>query len=121
MRVVKKFDFKPRQKEDGSLSYWDLFFDGYYKGTFFIYQLKPNLKEALEELNLDYLIETKETQNYYLFIWNPKRWLWKNLEENIEEINSTGRCKERWSCGNTKSIRRNDRIFLMRVLKSPKG
>ena len=118
---MKKYDFQPRLREDGSLSYWDLFLEGDYEGTFFIYKLKPNLKAAPEELNLVNTQRVKEFQNTYLFIWNPKRWPWKNLEENIEEINSTGSCKERWSCGNSKSIQINDRIFLMRVGVEPKG
>jgi translation elongation factor EF-1beta len=33
----------------------------------------------------------------------------------------TGRCSQRWSCGNTKSIQTGDRIFLLKVGTEPKG
>ena len=59
--------------------------------------------------------------NTYLFLWNPKKWSWKTLEQDIEQIDLTGRCSERWSCGNTKSIQSGDRIFLLKVGTEPKG
>jgi 5-methylcytosine-specific restriction protein A len=57
----------------------------------------------------------------YLFVWNPKRWTWETLEQDIEKVNLTGKCFQRWSCGNTKSIQRGDRIFLVKVGTEPKG
>jgi 5-methylcytosine-specific restriction protein A len=79
------------------------------------WEMEENLQVALREIN------PTSTYNTYLFVWNPRRWKWENLEENIEQVNSTGRCPEDWSCGNTKSIRPNDRIFLVRVGEEPKG
>jgi 5-methylcytosine-specific restriction enzyme A len=29
--------------------------------------------------------------NCYLFVWNPKRWSWDNIEESIEQVNLTGK------------------------------
>lgn len=59
--------------------------------------------------------------NTYLFVWNPKRWTWDTLEEDIEEVNETGNCPESWSCGVNKSISKGDRSFLIRVGAEPKG
>jgi 5-methylcytosine-specific restriction protein A len=36
-------------------------------------------------------------------------------------VDLTGRCSQRWSCGNTKSIQPGDRIFLLKVGTEPKG
>jgi 5-methylcytosine-specific restriction protein A len=59
--------------------------------------------------------------NTYLFVWNPKRWTWDTLEDDIEEVNETGNCPESWSCGVNKSISKDDRAFLIRVGAEPKG
>ncbi len=48
-RMEKYYGIIPRIREDSSKSYWDFFFTGYYKGTYFIFQFKPELKQALEE------------------------------------------------------------------------
>jgi len=73
-RILKKYDIKQREREDGTKALWDFFFSGYYKGTFFIYQLKPELKEALEECGLTENIKPISLQNAYLFVWNPNKW-----------------------------------------------
>jgi len=57
----------------------------------------------------------------FLFAWNPKKWTWTTLEQDIEQVDLTGRCSRRWSCGNTKSIQPGDRIFLLKVGPEPKG
>ena len=59
--------------------------------------------------------------NTFLFVWNPKRWTWNNIEDDVERVDKTGKIKERWSCGNTKSIQVGDRIFLIKVGTEPKG
>ena len=59
--------------------------------------------------------------NTYLFVWNPKRWTWDTLENDIERVDKTGKTKERWSCGNTKSIQIGDRVFLAKLGTEPKG
>ena len=59
--------------------------------------------------------------NTYLFVWNPKRWTWDTLEDDIEQVDKTGKTRERWSCGNTKSIQIGDRIFLVKLGTEPKG
>lgn len=59
--------------------------------------------------------------NTYLFVWNPNRWTWDTLEEDVEEVNATGNCPESWSCGVNKSIKKGDRAFLIRIGSEPKG
>lgn len=59
--------------------------------------------------------------NTFLFLWNPKKWTWTTLEQDIEHVDSTGRCSQRWSCRNTKSIQAGDRIFLLKVGTERKG
>src|SRR5258708_36669794 len=57
----------------------------------------------------------------YLLLWNPNKWDWNTLESDIEQVDLTGRCSQRWSCGVTKSIESGDRVFLLRVGKEPSG
>ena len=59
--------------------------------------------------------------NTYLFLWNPKKWSWTTLEQDIQQVELTGRCYQRWSCGNTKSIQAGDRVFLLKVGAELKG
>jgi 5-methylcytosine-specific restriction enzyme A len=127
-RILKKYDIQQREREDGSKAFWDFFFSGYHKGTFFIYQLKPELKNALEECKLTENIKPISLQNAYLFIWNPNKWSqWIDpnnepyIERNIEELKNTGKVTLRWSCRSHKSIRPGDRAFLAKVGSSPRG
>lgn len=57
----------------------------------------------------------------FIFIWKPKRYHWEHLEEDIKELQESGKVNERWSCGNTKSIEQGDRIYLIKVGTKPKG
>jgi 5-methylcytosine-specific restriction enzyme A len=57
----------------------------------------------------------------YLFTWNPARWNWEYLQENIAEVKENGYCKESWSCGVTKKIRSGDRAFLIKLGKGKRG
>jgi 5-methylcytosine-specific restriction protein A len=79
------------------------------------WQMNPNLVEALRQTN------SISKNNTYLFVWNPKRWTWETLEQDIEQVDLTGKCSQRWSCGNTKSIQPGDRIFLVKLGVEPKG
>ncbi len=57
----------------------------------------------------------------YLFVWNPKKWAWQDIENDIEQVNRYGKCKVRWSCGVNRSIKPNDRFFLVKLGTEPKG
>lgn len=58
----------------------------------------------------------------YLLTWNPDRWQWDDIENDIALINQKGFCDGRWSSGVTKKIQPNDRIFLMKLgSQKPRG
>lgn len=57
----------------------------------------------------------------YLLTWNPDKWHWDNIEYEIDELEKLGVFKGRWSCGNSKSIKIGDRLFLIRLGQEPKG
>tara|TARA_B110000114_G_scaffold184604_1_gene228750 strand:+ start:102 stop:911 length:810 start_codon:yes stop_codon:yes gene_type:complete len=59
--------------------------------------------------------------NTFLFAWNPNRWDWEDLQESIEHLEKVGYVERRWSCGNSKSIRKGDRVFLIRLGNEPRG
>lgn len=49
-RLVRKYPFELSVRTNGTKRKWDLFFDGETKNKFFIWQLKKELKIALEQL-----------------------------------------------------------------------
>lgn len=57
----------------------------------------------------------------YLFTWNPVRWPWPDFQNAISSVNNDEEYEIDWSCGVTKRIGVNDRFFLMRLGKEPKG
>jgi 5-methylcytosine-specific restriction protein A len=59
--------------------------------------------------------------NTYLLTWNPQKWQWKELSRRIAEIRRKGFCLTDWSCGNNRSIKRGDRLFLLRQGEEPRG
>ena len=120
-RVLKKFNITQRIREDGSISYWDIFFTGYQKGNFFIYQIKKELEEALIETKKFQNNNISSMQNSYLFVWNPKNWSWSNLEEDISQLKINGKVITSWSCISHKSIRIGDRVFIIVLGQEPKG
>ncbi len=59
--------------------------------------------------------------NAYLFAWNPTKWKWTDLKDSVEQLEKIGYLERRWSCGNSKNIKKGDRVFLIRVAENPKG
>lgn len=61
----------------------------------------------------------------WLFTWNPSSWAWDDRYngyiEMKSQISQTGRSYRTWSCGNNKSIKKGDRVFLIRLGVEPKG
>ena len=51
----------------------------------------------------------------YLLGWNPKKWVWGDLEQELETIRRQGKVADRWSCGKTKAIEPHSRFFLIRL------
>jgi 5-methylcytosine-specific restriction protein A len=66
-------------------------------------------------------IVAESQMDTYLFTWNPNKWDWVDLAESIEHLETVGYVERRWSCGNSKSIKKGDRVFLIRLGKEPKG
>ena len=57
----------------------------------------------------------------YLFTWNPRKWDWKNLDQQVKICNRAGHVLEGWSCGLRKNIQPGDRAFMLCQGKGPRG
>lgn len=57
----------------------------------------------------------------YLITWNPKRFEWDTIEEDIMKLEDDSSFIGRWSCGGTKRIKKGDRIFTLRQGLEPRG
>src|SRR5688500_2345715 len=57
----------------------------------------------------------------YLLTWNPEKWKWENLLDDIAELSRKGSLEFAWSSGVTKKIEPNDRVFLIKLGKPPRG
>jgi 5-methylcytosine-specific restriction protein A len=57
----------------------------------------------------------------YLLTWNPTKWQWDNIQDQIAEIYDNGVSPDSWSCGNTNNIVEGDRVFLLRQGTEPRG
>jgi len=79
--------------------------------------LLKSIKDYLNNSN----IVVGNNMSTFLFAWNPNRWEWVDLEESIEHLETVGYVERRWSCGNSKSIKKGDRVFLIRLGKEPRG
>lgn len=51
-RIARHYRIEVFQRDNGSNSYWTLFFDGWNEGKYFVWQLLPELIDALEETGL---------------------------------------------------------------------
>jgi 5-methylcytosine-specific restriction enzyme A len=51
-RIAKHYEIDFTQRSQKKFKYWDLFFEGWYEDKFFVWQLRPELIEALEETRL---------------------------------------------------------------------
>jgi 5-methylcytosine-specific restriction enzyme A len=57
----------------------------------------------------------------FLSTWNPMNWPWDNLDEDVAEWEQQGYYEGSWSCGNTKRIRVDNRVFLLRQGPTHRG
>lgn len=57
----------------------------------------------------------------YLLTWNPEKWEWEDLQDDIATLARQGFLEFRWSSGVTKKINPNDRLFLIKLGKPPRG
>lgn len=56
-----------------------------------------------------------------LLAWNPKKWPWLDLPDEIRSLHEHGSLDERWGCGNRKNVPVGSRFFLIRLGAAPKG
>ena len=77
--------------------------------------------------NPDYLAEVRAATSQssgvktWLLTWNPKKWLWDTLDEELQRSRRGESVAGRWSCGNTNSIQPGDRVFLHKQGQEPRG
>ena len=57
----------------------------------------------------------------FLFAWNPVKWKWTDMEENIEQLEKTGVFSDMWSCASHTKVKPGDRAFLVKLGKKPTG
>jgi hypothetical protein len=57
----------------------------------------------------------------YLITWNPRKWTWDTIDDDIRLCRTQGYYDGSWSCGITKRILEGDRLFLLRQGKEPRG
>ncbi|MET3981346.1 hypothetical protein ABIB62_003868 [Mucilaginibacter sp. UYP25] len=57
----------------------------------------------------------------FLFGWNPIKFKWENIDEDIERLKATGQLVDNWSVASHKSIAIGDRAYLVRLGAEPRG
>jgi hypothetical protein len=57
----------------------------------------------------------------YLFTWNPRKFLWESLKDDIGMLTESGYAIFDWSCGRSRKPGLGDRVFLLRQGVDPKG
>jgi 5-methylcytosine-specific restriction protein A len=57
----------------------------------------------------------------FLFAWNPIKWPWDDIEDDINHLEETGVLREHWSCASHRKIKPGDRAFIVTVAVEPKG
>jgi hypothetical protein len=57
----------------------------------------------------------------FLFGWNPTKFAWTDLDEDIKKLKTTGELEDHWSAASYKTIKPGDRAYVVRVGVEPKG
>lgn len=57
----------------------------------------------------------------YLFGWNPHKFEWANLDQDIARLIAGEKMEDNWSVASHKSIKSGDRAYVVRVGVEPKG
>lgn len=52
--------------------------------------------------------------NTFLLTWNPKKWHWDTLDDDLTTYRTQGLWSTSWSCGRRKAIHGGDRVFLLK-------
>jgi hypothetical protein len=57
----------------------------------------------------------------FLFGWNPIKFKWDNVDEDIKKLKTTGELVDNWSVASYKNIKPGDRAYVVRLGLEPKG
>lgn len=57
----------------------------------------------------------------YLFGWNPSKFKWETLADDIIKLVAQGKLEENWSVASHKSIQPGDLAYIVRLGAEPKG
>jgi len=57
----------------------------------------------------------------YLFGWNPIKFEWADIDDDIQKLKTGGKLEESWSVASHKTISPGDRAYVVRVGIEPKG
>jgi hypothetical protein len=57
----------------------------------------------------------------YLFGWNPLKFEWADIDEDIKKLAATGKYEDNWSVVSHKTIQPGDQAYIVRVGVEPKG
>lgn len=57
----------------------------------------------------------------YLFGWNPIKFKWEDLDDNIAALKAKGVIQDNWSVVSHKTIQPGDRAYIVRLGLEPKG
>ena len=57
----------------------------------------------------------------YLFGWNPVKFKWEDLDDDIATVKAKGAIQDNWSVVSHKTIQPGDRAYIVRLGLEPKG
>ncbi|HTE00732.1 MAG TPA: hypothetical protein VK668_15680 [Mucilaginibacter sp.] len=57
----------------------------------------------------------------YLFGWNPIKFAWSDLDDDIQKLADTGELEDNWSVASHKAIQPGDRAYVIRLGVEPRG
>ena len=57
----------------------------------------------------------------YLFGWNPVKFKWADIDDDIKKLKQTGKLEDNWSVASHKAIQPGDRAYIVRLGLEPKG
>lgn len=96
-RIAQHFDIEITKRKNQKLKYWDLFFSGWDDGSFFMWQLKPEIVESLEKNRLtgiELITEEISTEESEDLIEGAKKTVTINAYERNPKARSL--CLEYW-------------------------
>ncbi|TFF33819.1 hypothetical protein [Mucilaginibacter psychrotolerans] len=57
----------------------------------------------------------------FLFGWNPIKFAWADMDDDIQKLKTTGKLVDNWSVASHKTIQPGDRAYIVRLGVEPKG